>query len=108
MPYRSISPSEARDRLRDAPQDFVLIDCREPEEWALASVPGTLNLSMTAIPRRLAELDKTKEIAVLCHSGARSAQVAVFLSRMGFPRVANVAGGIDAWAETVDPSIPRY
>ena len=108
MPFRTITPAQARDRLRDAPTDFVLLDCREPEEWALASVPGTLNLAMPDIPKRHGELDKTKEIAVLCHHGNRSAVVAAFLDRLGFPRTASVGGGIDAWSRTLDTSIPTY
>ena len=108
MTIRSISPSEARDRLRDAPGDFVLLDCRQPEEWAVASVKGALLLSMPEIPTRHGELDRTKEIAVMCHHGLRGLQVAQFLTRLGFPRVANVSGGIDAWAQTVDPTIPLY
>ena len=63
---------------------------------------------MAEIPSRQTELDADKPVAVLCHSGGRSAKVADFLAGLGFSRVANIAGGIDAWAQEVDNSLPRY
>jgi rhodanese-related sulfurtransferase len=63
---------------------------------------------MHTIPARLAELDRARPIAVLCHHGGRSMQVALFLQQQGFDRLANMAGGIDAWALQLDPSVPRY
>ena len=108
MKVPQITPAQARDRLRDAPADFVLLDCREPEELALARVPGTLDIPMGEIPARAASLDRSKEIAVLCHHGHRSLMVAEYLAKQGFPRVASVAGGIHRWARHVDPTIPVY
>lgn len=93
----------------DAP---LLLDVREPAEWQIASVRAEgaelLQLPMQAIPPRLHELDPDRPVAVLCHHGGRSMQVAMFLQQHGFARVANVAGGIDAWSAQIDPSIPRY
>ena len=90
----------------------LLLDVREPAEWQAASVrlagAELLQLPMHAIPARLAELDPERPVAVLCHHGGRSMQVAMFLAQHGFERVANVAGGIDAWSLQVDPSVPRY
>ena len=90
----------------------LLLDVREPAEWALASVRADgaelLQLPMQLIPPRLHELDPQRPVAVLCHHGGRSMQVAMFLARHGFARVANVAGGIDAWAREKDPNLPRY
>ena len=90
----------------------LLLDVREPAEWALASVRADgaelLQLSMQLIPPRLHELDPQRPVAVLCHHGGRSMQVAMFLAQRGFARVANVAGGIDAWSLQLDPSVPRY
>ena len=65
-------------------------------------------MPMSQIHTRVEELDKHVPIAVLCHSGIRSAQVAAWLRQLGFERVANITGGIDAWSVTVDPSVPRY
>ena len=85
---------------------------REPVEWSVASVRAAgvelLQMPMRSIPPRLHELDPARPVAVLCHHGGRSQQVALFLAQHGFARVANVAGGIDAWSLQVDPSVPRY
>lgn len=90
----------------------LLLDVREPAEWRTASVQAAgaelLQMPMQSIPPRLAELDPDRPVAVLCHHGGRSMQVAMFLKQHGFARVANVAGGIDAWALQVDPTVPRY
>jgi len=103
-----ISPREAADLLAASPADAVLLDCRQPEELALAKVPGSLDIPMREIPDRAAEFDRARDILVLCHHGVRSTQVAIYLSRLGFPRVASVEGGIAAWSADVDPSIPTY
>lgn len=90
----------------------LLLDVREPVEWRVASVHADgaelLQLPMRSLPPRLRELDPARPVAVLCHHGGRSQQVAMFLPQHGFARVANVAGGIDAWSLQVDPSVPRY
>lgn len=91
----------------------VLLDVREPKELATASVaPGAgfelVAMPMNSVPARLAELDTSRPVAVLCHHGARSQRVAQFLEAQGFGQVVNVAGGIDAWATEVDASVARY
>ncbi|MFV0678697.1 rhodanese-like domain-containing protein [Ottowia sp.] len=90
----------------------LLLDVREPVEWQIASVRAEsadlLQLPMSAVPSRLNELDPDRPVAVLCHHGGRSMQVAMFLQQQGFARIANVAGGIDAWSLQIDPSVPRY
>lgn len=90
----------------------VLLDVREPAEWRLASIQPAgaelLQIPMQTIPLRLSELDPERPVAVLCHHGGRSMQVAMFLTRQGFTHIANVSGGIDAWSLQVDPSLPRY
>lgn len=96
-----------------AARDPVLLDVREPAEWQAASVhPGdgfsVLKISMRELPARLAELDPAQPVACLCHHGARSQRVAMYLVQNGFEQVANVAGGIDAWALERDSSVPRY
>ena len=110
-----VTPGALPDWLRTATVDGVpplLLDVREPAEWQAASVRPAgaelLQMPMQSIPARLAELDPDRPVAVLCHHGGRSMQVAMFLAQHGFERVANVAGGIDAWALQVDPSVPRY
>ncbi|MEO8858147.1 MAG: rhodanese-like domain-containing protein [Burkholderiaceae bacterium] len=90
----------------------VVLDVREPSELLRASVtPSDFKLvaiPMGSIPGRLDELPATQPIACLCHHGARSMQVATFLHSRGFAHVANIAGGIDAWSEELDPAVARY
>ena len=95
-------------RWRSDGKSFVLLDVREPGEWATASIPGAVQISMREIPKRLTELPKDKAIAVMCHHGGRSERVAQFLIAQGFEDVSNVDGGIDSYSRTVDPSIPLY
>lgn len=100
------------------PADFVarradgelwqLLDVRERWEIEIASVEGSHRIPMGEIPARHRELDPETPVAVLCHSGGRSARVADYLARQGFVRVANIEGGIDAWSRDCDPAIPRY
>lgn len=90
----------------------LVLDVREPWELAVASVrPGDFTLAtipMNLVPVRLRELDRSQPVAVLCHHGARSQQVAMFLRHQGFSDVANIAGGIDLWSCELDPGVPRY
>jgi rhodanese-related sulfurtransferase len=92
----------------DRSESVLILDVREPFEIALAPFPGATHIPMGDIPSRLTELDPDQETVVVCHHGVRSAQVAMYLAQMGFERVLNLAGGIDAWSEDADPSTPRY
>ncbi|MBE3604841.1 rhodanese [bacterium] len=102
-----IEPSELKAR-RDRGENPRVLDVREPEEIAIAPFPGAIHIPMGDIPARISELDPDAEWIVVCHHGVRSAQVAAYLVRAGFERVANLNGGIDAWSEEVDAAIPRY
>jgi rhodanese-related sulfurtransferase len=102
-----ISVSELK-RRRDAHEPLVLLDVREPDEIATASVDGATLIPMGEIPARAGELPTDVPIFVLCHSGGRSARVTGYLNANGFPNAVNVAGGIDAWSMQIDPSVPRY
>ena len=86
----------------------LVLDVREPWEVALASLPGTLSIPMGSIVASFKQLDPDRPTICLCHHGARSMQVAMFLEKQGFKRVHNLTGGIDAWSRTVDPSVPTY
>ncbi|MDO8252403.1 MAG: rhodanese-like domain-containing protein [Rhodoferax sp.] len=90
----------------------VVLDVREPAELRVASVTADgfelLAIPMSVIQARLNELDPGQPVACLCHHGARSMQVAMFLQARGFAHVANIAGGINAWSAELDPSVPRY
>ena len=91
----------------------VVLDVREPWELQTASVRPEDGFELVAIPMgelpaRLAELDRTRPIACLCHHGARSLRVAAFLQQNGFDQLANITGGIDAWSHERDTTVPRY
>ena len=104
-----ITPLELKAWLDDTSRARpVLVDVREPWEQAICGLPGALQLPMNAVPARTAELDPAAETVVICHHGARSFQVGMFLERRGFARVYNLLGGIDAWAREVDPSMAVY
>ncbi len=94
------------------PLPVVYLDVREPWEVATAAIsaPGAklVCVPMREIPSRLSELDPLQPVVCICHHGARSAQVVAFLERSGFESVYNLAGGIDAWSQDVDPSVARY
>ncbi len=86
----------------------LLLDVREPHEFAFCAVAGSRHIPMRRIPESTQELPPDRPVLVLCHHGGRSQQVAHFLRAHGFPRATNVAGGIDAWADRIDPSLARY
>lgn len=106
---RNLTPTELAawiaDPARAAP---VLLDVREPWEFQTCHIAGARLVPMNELPARLAELDPDAEMVAICHHGARSLQVAYFLARRGFERVHNLAGGVDAWARSIDPAMPVY
>ena len=86
----------------------VLLDVRESWEVETCALPASVHIPMHLVPLRCGELDTAREIVVLCHHGARSMQVAMFLERKGFSTVYNLMGGIEGWTCEVDPSMNRY
>jgi rhodanese-related sulfurtransferase len=94
-------------RRRDAGEDIFVLDVREPHEYQIANIGGTL-IPMNQVPQRLAEIDRNREIVVQCRSGARSQRVAEFLAAQGYANVKNLAGGILAWSDQIDPKVPKY
>ena len=86
----------------------VLLDVREPWEFGTCRLEGSVLMPMGEVPARKDELDPAGDIVVICHHGGRSMQVALFLGQQGYPKVHNLAGGVDAWARSVDPSMPVY
>jgi sulfur-carrier protein adenylyltransferase/sulfurtransferase len=100
--------SEAKRRLDKGESGSLLLDVREPWEIAIVNIGDAKQIPMRQIPERLTELPRDRHILVMCHHGGRSQRVAEYLRTRGFPRVSNVLGGIAAWAEEIDPSLPRY
>jgi adenylyltransferase/sulfurtransferase len=92
----------------DRHDDFVLIDVREPHEYEIARIPGSKLIPLGQLPQRLSELDTEAEIVAHCKSGARSQKAVDLLKQNGFKRVRNMTGGILAWSDKVDPSVPKY
>jgi molybdopterin/thiamine biosynthesis adenylyltransferase/rhodanese-related sulfurtransferase len=101
-----VSVKELKQRL-DAGDDLFLLDVREPYEVQIAQIGGYL-IPQNDVPNRLGELDPAKEIVVHCRSGARSQRIAELLRANGFQRVSNLAGGILAWSDEIDPKIQKY
>ncbi len=93
------------DETRPAP---VLLDVREPGEFAYCHIAGAQLMPMASVPARQQELDPEQPVVCICHHGMRSLQVASFLQRAGFENVFNLAGGVAAWAQQVDPDMPTY
>lgn len=93
------------DTQRPAP---LLLDVREPWEFETCHIPGAQLMPMQTIPARFQELDPDQQIVCICHHGGRSMQVANFLHRQGFTQVLNLTGGVHAWANQVDESMPTY
>jgi sulfur-carrier protein adenylyltransferase/sulfurtransferase len=101
-----VSPEELRQRL-DRHEPVVLLDVREPMEHALNRLPGARLIPLGELPDRLGELDGTGDLVVYCHHGARSARAVELLRGAGF-RARNLAGGIAAWIDRIDPTMIRY
>jgi len=102
-----ITPVELKQMI-DEGRDFRLVDVREPHEYDICRIPGSVLIPLGDVPARMNELDSAQEIVVHCRSGARSARAVEFLRQAGFGRIHNLKGGILAWSDQVDPSVPKY
>lgn len=86
----------------------TLLDVREPWEFKACHIAGAITIPMNDIPDRLSELDVDQPIVCICHHGMRSMQIAVFLEQNGFSKISNLTGGVHAWAQQVDSTMPTY
>ncbi len=91
----------------DQGEDIFILDVREPHEYQICNLNGYL-IPLGELPKRVHELDSSKEIVVHCQRGGRSQRALEFLLQAGFKKVKNLVGGIDAWAQRIDPKMPRY
>jgi adenylyltransferase/sulfurtransferase len=103
-----ITAEELRLEMENKGSELVLVDVREPHEWEIAHIEGATLIPLNQLPARLAELDGHAEIVTHCHHGARSMKALEILKGAGFGKVRSLAGGIDAWAQRVQPGMPRY
>ena len=94
----------------EAGEDFLLLDCREEDEYQLVHLPQSQLIPMSEIQERVIELEphREREIVVYCHHGMRSLQVTLWLLQQGFADVKSLSGGIDQWSQQIDPSLRRY
>lgn len=105
---RQLSVRELKERLDQEPGNLVLLDVREPWERNICELPGAKTIPMREVLARAKELPQDAEIVVVCHHGIRSQQVASYLARMGFTKLNNLVGGINAWAREIDPKMSTY
>ena len=102
-----ILPEELKKRL-DAGEKPILLDVREPWEFSICKIEGSVNISMSEPEKLINELNANDEIIAICHHGMRSFQVCNYLESNGFNKVLNLAGGIDSWAKTIDTDMAQY
>ena len=104
-----MTPNELADRLR-SDQPPRLLDVRQADEHAFASLPNSTLIPLGELPERLEEIEQwqDEEVVVYCHHGIRSAHAIAHLRAAGFKRLHNLSGGIERWSVEVDPSVPRY
>jgi adenylyltransferase/sulfurtransferase len=102
----AITPEELKQRL-DRGDDLFILDVREPHEYQICNLNGYL-IPLGDLPKRVHELDSSREIIAHCRSGQRSGKAVEFLRQAGFQKVKNLTGGVLAWSDKVDPSMPKY
>lgn len=104
-----LTPQQLHEWLADANRAKpVLVDVREPWELQICRIEGSMHIPMRTIPVRKDELNADAETVMICHHGSRSFQAGMFLKQMGFSRIFNLSGGVDAWAKQVEPAMPVY
>ncbi|HTY42107.1 MAG TPA: molybdopterin-synthase adenylyltransferase MoeB [Thermoanaerobaculia bacterium] len=94
--------------MRDRGDRFVLVDVREAHEWPIADLTDSVKIPLGTLPHSLDKLSKDDDIVVYCRTGGRSAQAVGFLQRSGYPKARNLAGGINRWAQAIDPTLSQY
>ena len=107
MDVPTISPAELKAKL-DRHEKFVLVDVREPFEYDICNIPGSKLIPLGELPARLSELDSADDIVLHCKVGGRSAKALKVLQEAGFRKLRNLRGGITAWSDEVDPTVPKY
>ena len=104
---KTINVKQLKNLFDSGSKDFELLDVRETNETIICKLEQAIHIPMMSIPKRLNDLNPKKNIIVMCHSGVRSLQVCLFLNQNGY-NATNLSGGIDAWANEIDPTMKRY
>lgn len=108
QPMPEITATELKARL-DQGDDIQIVDVREPDEYQTARMPGSIHIPLGQVVNRMSEIDPARETVVHCKGGGRSARAIEALQRAGFTGpLTNLKGGINAWSNDVDPSVPKY
>ncbi len=107
MAAPAITVEDLKDK-RDRGEALTLVDVREPHEWGISDLPGSIKIPLGTLPNRFAELPQDAEIVVYCRTGGRSANAVQFLRQRGYSNAFNLDGGINRWAEQIDPAMARY
>jgi len=107
MNVLEILPREVKQRL-DRGEKLLLVDVREPHEFAICCIDGAVLIPMGTIPANLQKLDTNEDVICFCHHGMRSLDVANWLRAQGVKSAKSMAGGIDRWSVEIDPKVPRY
>ena len=102
-----LHPNDLKEKLENG-EDLIILDVREGWEHARVKIPDAVHIPLAQLPQKIAEIDRGKDIVVYCHHGVRSLQACQFLKKMGFEKVRNLHGGIDAYAHLADQTLPRY
>jgi len=108
-PEWEVTPRQVK-AMRDANEDFILIDCRTLPEYELCRIEGAQHMPLQEVMQHADDLEdeRDKRVIIHCHHGMRSLQMTAILREMGFSDVFSMAGGIDIWSIDIDPSVPRY
>lgn len=105
---QEMSPQQVHEYLQTTPNEPLLLDVRENWEYDICHITGSELIPMQTVPNQLDKLDPNQEIIVICHHGIRSRMVGQFLERVQFKNIINLAGGVTAWAQAVEPDMPTY
>jgi rhodanese-related sulfurtransferase len=105
VPQISVEELKAK---RDRGETPALLDVREPHEYAISDLPRSIKVPLGALPKSLDKIPRDREVIVYCRTGGRSANAVQFLRQMGYQKAVNLAGGVNAWADRIDPTMPKY
>jgi len=105
---KNITPKQLQQYLTETDIAPLLLDVRENWEFEYCHIANSVLIPMGKLPDKLNELDRQKEIIIICHHGIRSRQMGYYMEQMGFEHIINLDGGVERWAEDVEPTMKRY